>query len=458
MTRLDEYLRESAVAGKLAAGRLSEAEAQTKGKSFARCAQTLTGMGVDRESPAVAHFVPGRIEVLGKHTDYAGGRSLLCAVERGFMFLAAPRPDNHIRVRSIDGASVADFDLEPELQPEMGTWAGYPQTVARRVARNFPAARTGMDLAFYSDLPRASGMSSSSAMVVAMFLALSDVNRLPEAPEYRQYIVTPEDLAGYLGTTENGQTFKSLVGDRGVGTFGGSEDHTAILLSRPGMLVQYSYCPVVHERTIPFPEEHVFAIASSGVVAEKTGSARDKYNRASLLARAVLAEWNRATNRNDPTLAAAVAGAGPGAHASIRQVLARTANADFTSRELLDRFDQFYAESEEILPAFSDALERKELAALGPLVDRSQSLTDTHLKNQVPETLYLARTARDLGAVAASAFGAGFGGSVWAMVPVATSAAFLSEWMRLYSQRFPDCAARATFFTTRPGPAVFRVA
>src|SRR5262249_30335227 len=161
--------------------------------------------------------------------------------------------------------------------------------------------------------------------------------------------LTPEDLAGYLGTNENGQTFKTLVGDRGVGTFGGSEDHTAILLSHPGKLVQYASCPVRHEGPVDFPAAHAFPIASSGVIAEKTGSAMASYNRASLLARAVLSEWNAATNRNDPTLADAVRQGGENAHDAIRHVLERSAHVEFAPRDLLDRFEQFYAENEQIV-------------------------------------------------------------------------------------------------------------
>ena len=44
-------------------------------------------------SSVVAHWVPGRVEFLGKHTDYAGGRSLLCTVERGVCMVAQPRSD-----------------------------------------------------------------------------------------------------------------------------------------------------------------------------------------------------------------------------------------------------------------------------------------------------------------------------------------------------------------------------
>ncbi|MGH7448520.1 MAG: galactokinase family protein, partial [Longimicrobiales bacterium] len=53
--------------------------------------------GGDRDL-AGCFFVPGRIEVLGKHTDYAGGRSLLAAVHRGFVVAAAPRPDGAVQV------------------------------------------------------------------------------------------------------------------------------------------------------------------------------------------------------------------------------------------------------------------------------------------------------------------------------------------------------------------------
>jgi galactokinase len=65
----------------------------------------------------------------------------------------------------------------------------------------------------------------------------------------------------------------------------------------------------------------------------------------------------------------------------------------------------------------------------------------------------LARSARALGARASSAFGAGFGGSVWALVAEAESDAFTKRWAETYRRDFPAAAPRAVFFTTRPGPA-----
>ncbi len=186
-----------------------------------------------------AYRVPGRIEVLGKHTDYAGGRSLLCAVEQGFVVVAVPRADAVVRVTNVADGAVAMLGLDAGLPEPLEAWMRYPATVLRRVARNFPEARRGADIAFLSDLPLASGMSSSSAFMVAVFLAVAGINRLSGDPSYLGAIESPEDLAGYLATIENGQSFGALTGDRGVGTFGGSEDHTAMLCCREGELSQY---------------------------------------------------------------------------------------------------------------------------------------------------------------------------------------------------------------------------
>ena len=70
----------------------------------------------------------------------------------------------------------------------------YPQTVAARIAQNFRGELCGADIAFSSDLPRAAGLSSSSALVVGLFTALSDVNALAARPEYAADIRGPEDL------------------------------------------------------------------------------------------------------------------------------------------------------------------------------------------------------------------------------------------------------------------------
>ena len=126
-------------------------------------------------------------------------------------------------------------------------------------------------------------------------------------------------------------------------------------------------------------------------------------------------------------------------------------------RKVEGSFDQFFEESERIIPGVTDRLSAGDIAGIGPLVDRSQHLADHLLGNQIPETIALARAARGLGALASSAFGAGFGGSVWALVPDRDHRTFLDRWDAAYRHDFPAAAARAQFFVTRPGPAAVRL-
>ncbi len=401
-------------------------------------------------------FVPGRIEVLGKHTDYAGGRSLLCTVERGFCLSASARSDRRVRVFDAGRGQEAEVGLDPMRAPEARGWIVYAATVAQRLAQNFPGDLRGADITFASDLPPASGLSSSSSLVVALFSALSDINELSARDAYRANITSLEDLSGYLGCLENGQNFKALPGDRGVGTLGGSEDHAAILCCRKAELAQFVFCPVRHELSIALPGDWTFVVASSGIAADKTGGAREKYNRLSLATAAILDLWRRERVHADTTLLAA-ATSSPDAAAEIRRVLSDAAHPRFESTFLLGRFDQFFEETTRIIPAVVRALASGDLTAVGSLVDRSQELAERFLGNQIPETIALAREARRLGAAAASAFGAGFGGSVWALVPAAEAENFRARWKTDYLEAFPSAAASADFFVTRPGPALLRL-
>ena len=439
---------------RLRAHGLEEKGAAAKAALFVRAAGILAGGEVAAEKEARAFFVPGRIEVLGKHTDYAGGRSIVTAVEQGFCMVATEGDDARLSVHSVATGERVEFAFDPELVARHGHWSNYPMTVVRRLARNFPEARRGADIAFISDLPPASGMSSSSAMMVATYLVLAAINRLERQEIYRRNIEDALTLAAYLGTVENGQTFGELIGDKGVGTFGGSEDHTAILCSQAGRLGQFSYCPARFERYIDVPAGYVFAVGFSGVVAEKTGAAQELYNRAAQLVGEIVAQWRRASGRDEVYLADALA-SGPEAGERLRRILQEVAEGPFGSADLVRRLEHFVAENEEIVAPAGDALAAGDLEGFGRLVDRSQELTGSVLGNQVEETVALARLARECGAVAASAFGAGFGGSVWALVEEYGAAEFLQGWSAAYAGAHAEAAQQAQFFTTQAGPAAF---
>ncbi len=435
---------------RLSAAGLSAVESERKARLFTAAQRRLEDLTRRSCENASRWFVPGRIEVFGKHTDYAGGRSLLCAVERGFCVVARPRPDRVVRIADAVQDVAVELPLTADLDvPGQGGWTVYPATVVRRIARNFPGSLRGADIAIASDLPRSAGLSSSSALVVALFTALASGNGLDRREEFRTNIRRPEDLAGYLGAVENGLSFGPLAGDRGVGTFGGSEDHTAAICCRAGRLSQYSFCPVRFERDVSLPTDWTFVVGASGVSAEKAGAARERYNRLSLAASAIFELW-RAAGGHGKTLGEA--SRAPRAPDQIREVLRASAHPLFAPRELLDRFEQFLEESETLVPAAAEAFEERNTAALGDIAARSQAGAEHRLGNQIPETIGLVAAARALGAIAASAFGAGFGGGVWALIPTRHAAEFRESWQSDYRRRFPGVAPASEFFLTGAGP------
>jgi galactokinase len=290
---------------------------------------------------------------------------------------------------------------------------------------------------------------------VATFLALAEANQLVASQAWQRHLDTPEALAGYLGSVENGQGFGPFASDTGVGTQSGSQDHTAILCCRAGFLSRYAFCPVTFEGSIPWPGRLRLVIAVSGVKARKTGPERAAYNRASRATRRILERWRAASGSTADVLARAALE--PGAREGIAQLLGAAPDPEYADGYLARRYAQFVAESFDIIPAACDALGRGDLEEFGRQVDRSQLGAEAGLENQVVETRVLARTARTLGAWAASSFGAGFGGSVWAMVNEGDEARFEREWLAAYAAECPAAARRAKFIVTRPAGGATRL-
>ncbi len=405
-------------------------------------------------------IVPGRIEVLGKHVDYAGGRSLLCTVQRGIVVVARPRDDRVLTVqdaRRREALSIA-FD-DPAAAPF--PWSVYPSTVLQRLRLNFGDAVRGADIGLASNLPPAAGVSSSSALTVGLTLALAALSDLAAHPAWTASIPDRPSLAGYVGALENGIAFRDLPGERGVGTMGGAQDQTAILCCAPGQLDVFAWSPVRHERTVPWTQGFSFVIGVSGVIAAKTGAAKDRYNRAARTVHRLVDAWNQRGGTAGSLAAAFTEAAGTEWPSKIPPALIeaaqRAADDEFTDAHLTSRLEQFFGESYRIVPAAADALARHALLEFGGIVAESQLGAERALENQIAETISLVRIARDEGAVAASAFGAGFGGSVWAMVRSSQVETFIARWRELYTAAHRGPSRRAQFFATEPGAPAFEL-
>src|SRR6185436_2875784 len=108
---------------------MSPAEAHRKEALFAAASSALEALSRPSVRPSVrppdrssACFVPGRVELLGKHTDYAGGRSLVCAVERGLCFVASAHPEQTLEIKDALSLEQGSCRLDPDLAVPEGHW------------------------------------------------------------------------------------------------------------------------------------------------------------------------------------------------------------------------------------------------------------------------------------------------------------------------------------------------
>ena len=367
--------------------------------------------------PEWRFLVPGRLEVFGKHTDYAGGHSLVAAVPRGFALAAVSATDGAVDVvDAVSGARVS-CRIGEHLPNRPAGWLRYVDTVVRRLARNFPSVDLSCRIVLGSNLPSAAGISTSSALVIGIAEALIARARIEETSLWRDVIRGDEDRAAYFGCIENGAAFKSLTGDDGVGTHGGSEDHAAIVMGRADALAEFSFVPLRFNRCVRMPREWTFVVVSTGVRASKTGAAQQVYNQLAAEAAAI---------RN---------------------------GAPLTPR-LADRLAQLRAENGRVTEA-ADAFAREDIARIGELAAESQRDAERWLGNQVPETIDLVALAREVGAAAASAFGAGWGGSVWALARTAEAQALLRELTLAYQAKYPQ--HRSAGFVSPPAHGLQRL-
>jgi galactokinase len=360
------------------------------------------------KTPAPRHvfWVPGRLEVFGKHTDYAGGRTMVSAVPRGMVVAGSPRPDGTIHIRDASRSESVTLACAPDAQEGIRAgfsgWRHYAEVVARRLGRNFPDADIGADLVIGSDLPRASGMSSSSALVVGLAAALVRIGGLETRPEWRANISSTLEAAGYYACIENGRTFGTLEGDAGVGTHGGSEDHAAILTGVPRTLSVFGFMPMRHLADVDVPPAWRFVLSPCGVRSAKTGAALLPYNRLSRGAQVLLDLWNTAEApaaslgaalRCMPVAGSPAPGANLDALGRLRELVRRSHVPEWSPAALEKRLDHFVREDARV-PVALEACQGADTGRMGDASAASQSDAETLLGNQIPETSALARSAR----------------------------------------------------------------
>lgn len=123
------------------------------------------------------YFAPGRVNLIGEHTDYNGGHVFPCALTLGTYGVARKRRDNKLRFYSmnLDKRGIIYSNLN-DLKPNRGAgWTNYPKGVMWAFEKRGFKMDTGLDLMIYGNIPNGSGLSSSAALEVLTGLILKDM-------------------------------------------------------------------------------------------------------------------------------------------------------------------------------------------------------------------------------------------------------------------------------------------
>jgi len=346
------------------------------GEDVATAFHDLTG-----GDPSGVWFAPGRVNLIGEHTDYNDGFCLPFALPHRVTIAGTTRSDRRWRVRSLNMAETVEFGIA-DLRPMADDgWSAYVAGVVwalREAGHDVP----GADLVLASDVPVGSGLSSSAALECAALTALADLGELEIAPMDRAVLARRAENA-YVGAPTGllDQAASTLCRADGALFFDCRDLSTAQVPFAPGDFGLEMM--VVDTRT---PHSHV-----DGEYAERRASCEE---------------------------AAAVLGVSALRDVELSDLAA--ALDRLPNDRLRRRVRHVVTEDDRVLGA-RRALEQGRLPDLGPLLDASHASMRDDFEITVPTVDLAVATARAHGAIGARMTGGGFGGCIIALAPVGSA-------------------------------------
>jgi galactokinase len=332
-------------------------------------------------APEGVWSAPGRVNLIGEHTDYSDGFVLPIAIDRGVLVAAAARADGRLRCWSAQETERLDASLA-ELGPgKVEGWAAYPAGVAWALGQAGLAGDGGADLLVDGDVPAGAGLSSSAALECATALALVDLHP-------RRSTSAAPDRVGLARLARRAEV-------EAVGMPCGIMDQMVSMLARAG------HALFLDTRTLAV--EHLpLDLDGNGLrllVIDTRASHR--------LVEGAYAERHAAVAAAARTL---------GVPALRDATLEQARSATELGEPGLRRARHVVSENARVLEAV-ELLRAGALGRLGPLLAASHASLRDDFEVSCPELDTAVEAAVSSGAVGARMTGAGFGGSALALVP-----------------------------------------
>lgn len=333
---------------------------------------------------------PGRVNIIGEHTDYNDGFVLPAAIERATYIAAAPRADRQVRLMALDLGRATAFDLTDIRPSAEEPWSNYVRGVAAGLlAAGY--ALCGLDAAMCGDVPIGAGLSSSAAVEMAAVQAFTAVSG---------HTVPPTQAARI------GQQAEHIF----VGTRCGIMDQLASALGQPGHALLID-CRTLASQPVPLPGDATLLIADTAVRRQLAASAyNERRAQCEAAARAM-----GVTALRDASFAALAA-------ADVSEPVRRRA------RHVIE-------ENARVLETVV-ALERGDLAAAGRLMEASHaSLRDLYEVSSPELDTMVELLSQQPGCYGARLTGAGFGGCAVALMAADAVAAAIPTVAAAYRSR-----------------------
>ena len=325
------------------------------------------------EKPQAVAEAPGRLEILGNHTDYNEGFVLSCAVGQSTEFAILPIEGRNCELRDFRDQTCKIFNLDDINTPSKGDWSNYVKGVIcelRKRGKDVGAFKA----AILSTVPLSAGMSSSAALEISAAFAFSEVFNIK---------LSKPDWARIGQGVENNY----------MGLQSGLLDQFSSIFGEKDNLILCDFRSVTVEKTIPFPHDYVFVVANSMIKHDLVDS---DYN----LRRESCEKVARLMKKRHPEVKA------------LRDVSTEMLNA---AKEILDDQDYLIAlhvvgECERVHKGV-EALRKSDIEAFGRLLYESHESSRINFTNSCPEMDILINLAKESSeCIGARLSGGGFGG------------------------------------------------
>ena len=420
----------------------------------------MSGELPGRDATRWQAVAPGRVNLIGEHTDYNGLPVFPIAIDREIRVEFRIVNDPVVRMDS-PSARFAPFAFQlkrPIEAADQGDWSNYVRAAARGLLEHGLPLERGIEGTVTGDVPIASGLSSSSALVVASALALLKANGIEVGGGPEAHLPSPgrdQERTVRRRASLSCLRLAALMAraERFVGLEGGGMDQAACLHGVPGHALRIEFDPL-RVTPVPVPGGWRWVVASSLVRAEKSAGARDRYNerarqcREALAASVRAAAGGRAARSGDRATSSATtyrdlvsAGDPDGLLRHARRIL---------SPVLFRRFRHVVTEGRRVALA-ERAMRDGDLHRFGHLMVRShQSLRDDY-EVSTDELDAIVGAALEAGAAGARLTGAGFGGCAVALCDDSSVEPVMEALTaRFYEPRLGDLPTGDIMFVAKP--------